>query len=90
MNEVGERNEGVIGSKWHLRGESGQQTSFYTGQSVYGNYTSVRGGRKETKEGGRWQSALSVSLKTFLCIYCHLSSVIPLRLTEIMIEGEGH
>ena len=45
-----EWNEGVIGSEWHLGGESGQQTSFYTGQSVYGNYTSLRGGRKGTKK----------------------------------------
>lgn len=49
-----EWNEGVIGSEWHLRGESGQQTQtrFYTGQSVYGNYTLLRGGRKKKDKIG--------------------------------------
>lgn len=45
VSEARERNEGVIGSEWHLGvGESGRQTRFSAGQSVYGNYNSLRGG----------------------------------------------
>lgn len=40
--------EELLGQNGTSGGESGQQTSFYTGQSVYGNYTSARGGGEET------------------------------------------
>lgn len=81
----------LLGQNGTSGGESGQQTSFYAGQSVYGNYTSLKGGRKETKkERGRKVKCFVSTFQSFFCIYCHLSSVIPPRLTEILIEGEGH
>lgn len=86
----------LLGQNGTSGGNQDSRQAFYTGQSVYGNYTSARGGRKDTKEerGGEGkvlcQYIFLFSFFFFLSIYCHLLRVIPPRTTEILIEGEGH